>query len=169
VGHCGALVVTYSDDKIQMLVRNGRRGPPESQKMILESWSYDRGQTWEPLMPTLLPNPNSGIDAVKLNDGRAVLVFNDTTRGRNPLIISIAVSRDSGINWVKVLELENEAGKEFSYPAVIQHTDGMVHITYTWMRERIKHVTINPDDFDRTGAPNRDLAWKQSPRGSSNL
>jgi predicted neuraminidase len=123
--------------------------------MILESWSHDRGQTWEPLRPTLLPNPNSGIDAMKLHDGRAVLVFNDTTMGRNPL--SIAVSRDGGVQWLKVLELENEAGKEFSYPAVIQHKDGMVHITYTWMRERIKHVTINP--------MNRHLEWKQSPGG----
>jgi predicted neuraminidase len=142
-------LLPYSDNKIQMLVRNGQPGPPESQKMILESWSHDRGQTWEPLRPTLLPNPNSGIDAVKLHDGRAVLVFNDTTMGRNPL--SIAVSRDSGINWLKALELENEAGKEFSYPAVIQHKDGMIHITYTWMRERIKHVTINMNRFHAAG------------------
>ena len=60
-----------------------------------------------------------------------------------------------GIHWLKALELENEAGKEFSYPAVIQHKDGMVHITYTWMRERIKHVTLNP--------MNRHLEWTQSP------
>jgi predicted neuraminidase len=135
-------LIPYSDDKIQMLVRNGQRGAPELQKMILESWSHDKGQTWGALRPTLLPNPNSGIDAVKLHDGRAVLVFNDTTTGRN--LLSIAASRDSGIHWLKVLELENEVGKEFSYPAVIQHRDGMVHITYTWMRERIKHVTVNP-------------------------
>jgi predicted neuraminidase len=148
-------LLPYSENKIQMLVRNGQHGPPESQNMILESWSHDRGQTWTPLRPTLLPNPNSGIDAVKLRDGRALLVFNDTTLGRNPL--SVAVSSDRGIQWFKALELENEAGKEFSYPAVIQHKDGMVHITYTWMRERIKHVTINP--------MNRHLELTQSPEG----
>jgi predicted neuraminidase len=27
---------------------------------------------------------------------------------------------------------------------VIQTADGLVHVTYTWKRERIKHVVINP-------------------------
>ena len=41
------------------------------QGKIVEAWSADGGATWGPLQPTALPNPNSGIDAVTLADGRA--------------------------------------------------------------------------------------------------
>jgi predicted neuraminidase len=52
------------------------------------------------------------------------------------------VSRD-GTTWEAALVLENERG-EFSYPAVIQTSDGLVHLTYTWKRERIRHVVVDP-------------------------
>ncbi|HPQ16744.1 MAG TPA: exo-alpha-sialidase, partial [Bryobacteraceae bacterium] len=91
-----------------------------------------------PARPTTLPNPNSGIDAVALADGRIVLIYNHTEKGRSPL--NAAVSRD-GENWNTFLTLESEPG-EFSYPAVIQAADGTVHITYTWNRKKIKHLEI---------------------------
>jgi alpha-L-rhamnosidase len=89
---------------------------------------------------TTLPNPNSGIDAVSLRDGRALLVYNHTERSRSPL--NVAVSTD-GKAWKAALTLEEQPG-EYSYPAVIQTSDGLVHVTYTWKRERIKHVVIDP-------------------------
>ena len=48
-----------------------------------------------------------------------------------------------GKTWKAALVLEDQPG-EYSYPAVIQTNDGMVHITYTWKRQRIKHVVIDP-------------------------
>ncbi len=92
-----------------------------------------------------LPNPNSGIDALTLRDGRQLLVYNHTAKGRSPL--NVAVSAD-GRRWQAALTLENEAGKEFSYPAVIQTRDGLVHIVYTWNRTRIKHVIVEPANLD---------------------
>ncbi len=108
--------------------------------MITECWSDDGGKTWGAMQATTLPNPNSGIDAVTLRDGRHLLVYNPTASGRTPL--SVAMSRD-GKTWVLVATLESGPG-EYSYPAIIQTSDGLVHITYTWKRQRIKHAVIDP-------------------------
>ena len=134
-------LIHYANGDIQMLARHWRRKAHEPQR-IMQSWSYDRGLTWALLAPTELPNPNSGIDAVGLRDGTAVVVFNDSPTGRSPL--AVGNSRDHGKSWTKVLELENEAGQEFSYPAVIEDSKGMLQITYTWKRQKIMHATIDP-------------------------
>jgi predicted neuraminidase len=105
-----------------------------------ETWSYDNGKTWTPLTQTGLINNNSGIDAITLQDGRHLLVYNNCKApGRSPL--NVAISKD-GEKWEPILELENEIGAEFSYPYVIQTADQKIHITYTWKRKKIKHVVL---------------------------
>ncbi len=98
--------------------------------------SNDAGVTWTAAHPTNIPNPNSGIDAVRLRDGRIILVYNNTRIGRSPL--NLAVSSD-GEHFKMFATLESEPG-EFSYPAIVQGSDGNLHITYTWNRTRIKYV-----------------------------
>jgi predicted neuraminidase len=128
-------LLLYKNGKIQMLCRSDI-------SCILSSWSGDNGQTWNTFRLLGLPNPNSGIDAVTLKDGRQLLVYNHLTKGRN--MLNIAVSGD-GQKWDAAVLLENDkTGSEFSYPAVIQTNDGLIHITYTWNRVLIKHVVIDP-------------------------
>ena len=110
------------------------------QGKVFEVRSEDGGKTWGKMTLTELPNPNSGTDAVTLRDGRHLLVYNHTSKGRSPL--NVAVSGD-GKEWKQAMTLESEPG-EYSYPAVIQAGDGLVHITYTWKRQRIKHVVVDP-------------------------
>jgi predicted neuraminidase len=123
------------------------------QQRIAESWSRDGGRTWTPLAAiAALPNPNSGIDAVQLKDGRSLVVYNHAMRGRSPL--NVAVSGDGKV-WKAAAVLEQEPG-EYSYPAVIQTADGQVHITYTWKRQRIKHVVIDPAKIEPKDLPHAD-------------
>ena len=135
-------VLVHRDGRLQALCRT-RNG------VIATTWSDD-GRKWSSLKSIGLPNPNSGIDAVTLADGRQLLVYNDSapppdrpTKGvRYPL--DVAISSD-GVTWQHVLTLEDEPCENgYAYPAVIQTSDGLVHITYTWNRQRIKHVVLDP-------------------------
>jgi hypothetical protein len=126
---------------IEMLLRS-----TELIGYICESTSSDGGKTWSPAKQTSLPNPDSGIDAVRMNDGTIALVYNDTQHARSPL--NLALSSDDGETWGSPYVLEDAPG-EYSYPAIIQSRNGKLHITYTWKRKRIKHVVIDLNDIPR--------------------
>jgi len=133
-------ILSYEDGSMQVLCRT-------RQEKIAQCWSEDGGRSWGEMTATRLPNPNAGTDALSLQDGRQLLVYNHSLRrgafpsGRE--ILNVAISED-GFLWKPVLTLEKQKG-EYSYPAVIQSSDGKVHITYTYRRESIKHVILNPE------------------------
>jgi predicted neuraminidase len=102
--------------------------------------SENAGKSWGEMTLLPLANPSSGTDAVTLKDGRHLIVYNPVPKGRTPL--NVAISRD-GREWRDVITLEDQPG-EYSYPAIIQTSDGRVHITYTWKRQRIRHAVIDP-------------------------
>jgi predicted neuraminidase len=129
-------ILVWDEGKVQILNRS-RQG------WITECWMGASWKEWSPMRATALPNPSAGVDAARLKDGRALLVYNHTPRGRTPL--NVAVSGD-GRNWSNVLALETEPG-EYSYPAMIQGRDGLVHVTYTWKRQRIRHVILDPGEL----------------------
>lgn len=132
-------ILILPEGKILILCRS-------KQSQILTSWSENNGRSWSSLVPSGIPNPNSGLDAVTLKDGRHLLVYNHLKTGRNMLNVALSYN---GLRWEAVLILENDSkGTEYSYPAVIQSSDGLVHITYTWNRKLIKHVVIDPSAID---------------------
>jgi predicted neuraminidase len=128
-------ILLHKDGLIQMLCRS-------TGSFIMTAWSADLGRSWSEPESSGLPNPNSGIDAVTLKGGVQLLVYNHLVKGRN--MLNVAVSED-GKSWKAAVLLEFDAeGSEYSYPAVIQTEDGLVHITYTWNRKMIKHVVLDP-------------------------
>jgi predicted neuraminidase len=133
---CSAIqptILRWPGERTQILCRS-------KQQVVLSAWCDTTIRQWGPLNRTSLPNPNSAIDAVMLKEGNALIVYNPSTDSRREL--AVASSLD-GTEWKRLLTLEN-GPKEYSYPAIIQARDGLVHITYTWQRERIKHVVIDP-------------------------
>lgn len=150
IGAIQPTLLKHSDDRIQLLARTR-----SEVKSIGESWSEDGGLSWSEMETSSLPNNNSGLDGVTLEDGRHILVYNHSTRQQPGMghkgrgVLNVAVSED-GQNWEAALVLEylDEQGRQFSYPAVIQTEDGLVHIVYTWHRERIKHVVLDPEKLE---------------------
>jgi alpha-L-rhamnosidase len=133
-------VLVHGDGELQIMARS-------KENSVLSAWSEDQGITWSALEPSELPNPNSGTDAETLKDGRFLIVYNHV--GKNPnqwggkrSPLNVAVSKDGEI-WDAALVLEDQEG-EYSYPSLIQSSDGLVHIVYTWKRDRVKHVVVDP-------------------------
>jgi predicted neuraminidase len=120
-----------SSGQVHMLIRS-------SSGFICRSDSKDYGKSWSKVYKTSLPNPNSGIDLVKLSDGKLALVYNPDNANwgeRNPL--KLAISSDNGKTWPVQTDIETGIkDDEFSYPAIVSSGD-TVSITYTWKRQNI--------------------------------
>ena len=112
-----------------------------SVRRVFQSATEDAGRHWTAAQPIELPNPDSGLDALRLQDGRLLLAFNDAAAGRETL--RLAVSGDEGRSWRRLATLAQERRAEFSYPFLLQTSDKLVHLTYTWKRRGIKHVVFN--------------------------
>jgi len=129
----------YAPGRVKMLLR-----ATQAVGAVCVAESSDHGCTWSPARPTTIPHSNSGLDAVRLADGRIVLACNPTREGRSPL--SLLISTDSGETWPRRLDLETASG-EFSYPSIIQAWDGRVHLVYTHRRTHIQHVIMDLDEL----------------------
>jgi predicted neuraminidase len=113
-------------------------------KRIRVAKSRDDGISWGPVGVTKLPNPGSGLDAVRLASGHWVLVYNDTTRGRQSLAVSL--SGDEGRTWRWTRHLERHPTGSYHYPAVIQGRDGTIHAVYSYFvkgGKSMKHAAFN--------------------------
>ncbi len=137
-------ILKLKDGRLQVLMRtrNGKIGT---------SFSSDNGDTWSNVTLLDVPNNQSGTDAVTLQDGRHVLIYNNfatlpgTKKGvRTPL--SIAISSD-GSHWHHALTLEDSPISQYSYPSIIQGKDGKLHAVYTWRRLRVAYKEIDLNKF----------------------
>lgn len=135
-------LVPLDDDRVLMMLRDG--GP---ERRLRTAFSDDNGWTWSDASLSGLPNPDAAVDALRLRDGRILLVYNDASSGRENL--RLALSSDQGRTWTPHAVIEAGVLKEYSYPCLVEDQQGRIHLTYTWQRERIKHVEFNVAWLDR--------------------
>ncbi len=133
-GNIEPAIVEVTKGSLLMYMRSGSR------TCVWQSLSSDRGNTWSPPDPTNLPNPDSAIDLLRLTDGKIALAFNNSSDSRTPL--TLALSEDDGQTWQGFKDLETGPGS-FSYPAMTQARDGLIHVSYTYRREGIKHAILH--------------------------
>lgn len=130
-------VVQLSDDSVLAFFRS-----TQAKAIIMKSVSRDGGLTWSNPEPTEFPNPESGISLVRLSNGNLVLIYNNSKTSRSPL--TAAMSADDGKTWPWKRDIETEPF-EFSYPCVIQSSNGLIHVSYTYKRTNIKHAVFNEE------------------------
>lgn len=133
-GNIHPCLVALGEGRILAYMRTGGRGG-----VIWRAESADGGATWTSPTPTDIPNPNSGIDLLRLHSGRLVLAFNNSPARRTPLCVMIA-EEDERWGWMRTLE---EGPAEYSYPTLIQTSDGIIHMVYTYQREHIHYASFD--------------------------
>lgn len=119
------------------------------------------GLDWSTPEAVALPNPNCGIAASRLPNGKSIIIFNrsraESAAGPNKenkeaiwglprKTLTVGISDDNGATWKhRLLEDFDEkegASQELSYPSILVDQRGTTHIAYTFHRQHIKHVQV---------------------------
>lgn len=131
------------------------------------SHSDDNGDSWTKPVPTVLPNNNSSISALKLKSGRIAIAYNPT-HTPNPVYgkvawpglrcpVAVALSEDGGKTFPVMRNIERGEGffgeenstnnKQYEYPYLMQSCDGRLHLAYAYKnRIGVKYVSFTEED-----------------------
>jgi len=145
-GNVQPALVQTKDGHITAYMRDNGEEP----NYVQVSQSADSGFSWTVATKIGIPNTAS-VELLALSDGRWAFVGDDESDGRYR--ISLYLSDDEGKTWKWKRSLEDmDKGKgSFSYPCVIQTSDGLMHISYSYSLEKkgesIKYVVIDPDSI----------------------
>jgi predicted neuraminidase len=136
-------LVRTRDKIVQIFLRN--RQKDAASRFVLHAQFEPQTEELFPARATNLPNPDSGVDAVALADGRLLMAANPCHVGRSPL--TLLASRDDGATWQPLFNLQEGAG-DFTQPALLEAADGKLHVIFSfWHKEtsekNIKHLIID--------------------------
>ncbi|MGB2865619.1 MAG: sialidase family protein [Sedimentisphaerales bacterium] len=137
-------IVRKKDGTLVAYMRDSGNAPYR----ILISTSTDDGESWSPAIDTNIPNPGSSLEAIALQDGRWVMVYNDTESGRHSLAVALSHDEGKTWKWKRHIGKSDNRTKSFGYPSLIQAKDGTLHLTYSCNEQgqaTIRHCTFRAD------------------------
>jgi predicted neuraminidase len=115
---------------------------------VLISTSTDNGESWSPAIDTNIPNPGSSLEAIALQDGCWVMVYNDTEDGRYSLAAALSDDEGKTWKWKRHIGRSDNREKSFAYPSLIQADDELLHLTYSYREQwhaTIRHCIFRAD------------------------
>lgn len=112
--------------------------------------SENSGLSWSRPAATSLPNPDAGISGLQLSDGSLLVAYNHSPENRTDL--SLALSRDQGASWTRLVSLQREEKASFSYPYLMRQSDGLIRLAYTWKGRELRLITFNETWLDAQAA-----------------
>ncbi|MHC4070597.1 MAG: exo-alpha-sialidase [Planctomycetota bacterium] len=141
-------IVRKKDGTLVAYMRDSGNAPYR----VLTSTSTDDGESWSPAIDTKIPNPGSSLEAITLQDGRWVMVFNDTEDGRHSLAAALSDDEGETWKWKRHIGRSDNREKSFAYPSLIQAESGMLHLTYSYQEQgqaTIRHCMFGADWIER--------------------
>jgi predicted neuraminidase len=136
-GNIQPSIVERNDGALYTLMRDNGPAP----NRLHESISYDRGETWSDVTDSDLPNPGSGAEIIRLQNGNWLLISNDTEKGRGSLAVQISEDAGKTWPWKRHLEFDESLSgtEQYHYPSIIQGKDGTLHATYSyhWLKPNL--------------------------------
>ncbi|MDO5546440.1 MAG: sialidase family protein [Eubacteriales bacterium] len=160
-GRVHATVVELDDGHLVAFMRS------READFIYRSESHDWGDTWSEPKPTVLPNNNSSISAIRTQSGRIAIAYNPTCVSEDmrskcawPGLrcpVAVALSEDGGLTFPMIRWMERGEGyigdenktnnKQYEYPYLMQSADGRLHLTYAaFTRKAVKYVSFTEED-----------------------
>ena len=160
-GRVHATVVELDDGHLVAFMRS------READFIYRSESFDWGDSWSEPKPTVLPNNNSSISAIRTQSGRIAIAYNPTSVSEDmrskcawPGLrcpVAVALSEDGGLTFPMIRWMERGEGyigdenktnnKQYEYPYIMQGADGRLHLTYAaFTRKAVKYVSFTEAD-----------------------
>lgn len=108
---------------------------------LYRAFSTDDGRTWTKPARTNFPDATSKVCALRLNDGRYVLISNSNPKKRDPLTLAVS---DDGVVFSKLFYLVG--GRHVDYPHVIEH-EGSLYIAFSGGKQSVEVLKIRIADL----------------------
>ncbi len=145
IGNLQPSAVAVTKDYFVAYARRGGGYENVTDGYMVRMESKDGGKTWSEGTETKVPNCNSAVDCIKLQNGHLLLVYNDSMNHRTPLTVAVSTDNDQSWPHKKNIETGND---DYAYPYAIQTKDGKIHIIYTTeIRTVIMHAVLDEEDI----------------------